>query len=284
MSELARALVYGSADMTRRGYDVSPPTDDRPFFFQTLNILSGSSRLAEVGTEREQSVTLLRRLVEILAGLAFVLVLLPFAARGTLPRGPHLGRNTLFFSCLGFGFMFVEIPLLQRLAVYLGHPSCSTTVVLGSLLVGAGFGAWLAGRIAESQRRLVGLLVPLVVGAIVFLLMWLAEQTASQSFAVRVAISVMALTVAGAMMGMPFPLGMARFDDRDRSWYWAINGATSVLASVLALVIALLAGFAVVLGCAVMSYLIAALTLSAYQEIVEPDPVVKVVISPLFST
>jgi hypothetical protein len=284
VSELTRALVYGPADMTRRGYDISPPTDDRPFFFQTLNILSGSSRLAEVGTEREQSVALLRRLVGILAGLAFVLVLLPFAARGTLPRGPDLGRNTLFFSCLGFGFMFVEIPLLQRLAVYLGHPSYSTTVVLGSLLVGAGFGAWLAGRIAESQRRLVGFLVPLVVGAIVFLLMWLAEQTTSQSFAVRVAISVTALTLAGAMMGMPFPLGMTRFDDRDRSWYWAINGATSVLASVLALVIALLAGFAVVLGCAVLSYLIAALTLPAYQELVEPEPVVKVVTSPLFST
>jgi hypothetical protein len=91
--------------------------------------------------------------------------------------------------------------------------------------------------------------------------MWLAQVTIGQSFAVRVAISVTTLTVAGAMMGMPFPIGMARFDDRDRSWYWAINGATSVLASVLALVIALIAGFAVVLGCAVASYLVAALTL-----------------------
>ena len=138
VSELTRALAHGPHDMTRRGYDVSPPTDDRPFFFQTLNILSGTSRAAEVGTEREQSVTLLRRLVGILGGLVVVLVLLPVAARGTLPRGPHFARSTLFFACLGFGFMFVEIPLLQRLAVYLGHPSYSTTVVLGSLLVGAG--------------------------------------------------------------------------------------------------------------------------------------------------
>ena len=154
--------------MTRRGYDVSPPTDDRPFFFQTLNILSGSSHAAEVGTEREQSVTLLRRLVAILGGLVFVLVLLPVAARGRLPRGPGFGRSTLFFACLGFGFMFVEIPLLQRLAVYLGHPSYSTTVVLGSLLVGAGFGASLAARIPESRRRVAGLLVPLAVGALAF--------------------------------------------------------------------------------------------------------------------
>jgi hypothetical protein len=214
-----------------------------------------------VGTEREQSVTLLRRLVAILGGLVFVLVLLPFAARGSLPRGPGLIRSTVFFASLGFGFMFVEIPLLQRLAVYLGHPSYSTTVVLGSLLVGAGAGSWFAGRVDASRRRMVGFLIPLVVGALVFLLMWLVERTVGQPFAVRVAISVTALTAAGMMMGMPFPLGMSSFDDRDRSWYWAINGATSVLASVLSLVIALIAGFTTVLGCAMGAYLIAALTL-----------------------
>jgi hypothetical protein len=102
------------------------------------------------------------------------------------------------------------------------------------------------------------------------LLIWLVDKTIGQSFAVRVAISITALTLAGAMMGMPFPLGMATFDDRDRSWYWAINGATSVLASVLALVIALIAGFAVVMGCAVVSYLVAAMTLPACPERVRP--------------
>jgi hypothetical protein len=191
----------------------------------------------------------------------FVLVILPLAARGTLPRGPGFAGSTLFFACLGFAFMFVEIPLLQRLTVYLGHPSYSTTVVLGSLLVGAGLGASAAGRIPESRRRLTVWLVPVVVGAIVFLLLWLSNKTLGQSFAVRVTISVVALTLAGGMMGVPFPLGMAKFDDRDRSWYWAINGATSVLASVLALVIALITGFTVVLGFAIAAYLVAALSL-----------------------
>jgi hypothetical protein len=260
-SELARALAQGPQDMIRRGYDMSPPTDDRPFFFQTLNILSRVSRAGEVSTEREQSVTLLRRLAAILSGLVAVLVLLPVVARGAIPRGPHVARSTLFFACLGFAFMFVEIPLLQRLAIYLGHPSYSTTVVLGSLLVGAGTGSWLAGRIQESRRRLFGFLVPLVVGAVLLLLMWLVERTIGQSFAVRAAISVAALALMGGMMGIPFPLGMASFDDRARSWYWAINGATSVLASVLALVIALIAGFNTVMVLAMAAYVIAALTL-----------------------
>lgn len=261
--ELTRALAYGPGDMTRRGYDVSPPTDDRPFFFQTLDVLKGTSLGAEVGTEREQSVTLLRRLVAILAGLAFVLLPLPLVARGALPRSPHWPRSTAFFACLGVAFMFVEIPLLQRLALYLGHPSYSTTVVLGALLVGAGVGSSLAAKIPQARRRLASLLVPLVVAAIVFPLLWLARETTGLPFAFRVAISVSMLALAGLMMGLPFPLGMAHFDDRDRSWYWAINGATSVFASVLAIVIALLAGFTIVLCAAVAAYLVAALTLPA---------------------
>jgi len=264
VSELTTALALGPDRITARGYDVSPPTDDRPFFFQTLSLVSSASRgTSEVGVDREQSVALLRGLVVILTGLVVVLILLPVAARGLLPRGHGIARNTFFFACLGFGFMFVEIPLLQRLALYLGHPSYSTTVVLGSLLVGAGVGSWLTGFVPESRRRLAAALVPAVVGAVVFLLLWLIGRTMAQPFAVRATIAVLALTLAGGVMGMLLPLGMARFDDRDRSWYWAVNGATSVLASVLALVVAMIAGFSVVLACAVASYIAAALTLPA---------------------
>jgi hypothetical protein len=200
-----------------------------------------------------------------LIGLTAVLVVLPVIARGALPRGPGTFRNTLFFSCLGFGFMFVEIPLLQRLALYLGHPSYATTVVLGSLLVGAGVGASFAGRIDASRRRAVMWAVPPIVAAVVFMLLWIAGRTIAQPFAVRAAISIAALAIAGGMMGLPFPLGMSQFDDRNRSWYWAINGATSVLASVVALVIALASGFTVVLVCAVVAYALAALTLPGRQ-------------------
>ena len=257
--EITRAIANGPDSMIRRGYDVSPPTDDRPFFFQTLNILSAMPADGGPGSHREQSVTVLRRLLVILLTLTLVLMVLPVIARGALPRGPRVVRHTLFFSCLGFGFMFVEIPLLQRLALYLGHPSYATTVVLGSLLVGAGVGASLAGRIPTNKRRVVAFLVPAVLATFVSVLLWLAVRTIAQPFAVRATISIVLLTGAGAVMGMLLPLAMSLFDDRERSWYWAINGATSVLGSVMALVIALVAGFTVVVTCAVALYVLAAL-------------------------
>ena len=89
----------------------------------------------------------------------------------------------------------------------------------------------------------------------------IAGETITQPFSVRAGISIVALTSAGLLLGLPFPLGMACFDDRDRAWYWAVNGATSVLASVLAIVIALLVGFSTVLGIAIACYLLAAFTL-----------------------
>ena len=259
ISEVTKALAIGPADMTRRGYDMSAPTDNRPFFFQTLSLFGGAAPASASG-EREQSVSLLRQLVGILAGLVAILLLLPFVARGRLPRGPGLGRSTLFFASIGLGFMFVEIPLLQRLALYLGHPSYATTVVLGSLLIGAGTGSALMTRISVRRRSLL-FLVPIVVAASVLLLLWIARVTPGQPFAVRVTLSIVLLATAGLAMGMPFPLGMAGFDDRDRSWYWAINGATSVLGSVLAIVVALLAGFGAVLGIAVACYVLSAVAL-----------------------
>jgi hypothetical protein len=135
-------------------------------------------------------VSLLRRLAGILAGLTVLLVFVPLLARKKLPQGAQPGRATLYFSAIGVAFMFVEIPLLQRIALYLGHPSYSTTVVLGALLVGAGCGSALAGRIAEGRRRTIAMVVPVMVAVLLILLFWLVRHTAGQPFAVRVALCI----------------------------------------------------------------------------------------------
>jgi hypothetical protein len=163
---------------------------------------------------------------------------------------------------LGIGFMFVEIPLLQRLTLYLGHPSYATTAVLGSLLLGAGAGSALATRVPAASTRLLALLVPLAVASITFgLSLGIVPATQGLEIAPRVAITIVGVGLLGVPMGALFPLGMRDFDGRDRTWYWAVNGATSVLASVLALVLALLHGFNFVLWLAVGTYAVAALAL-----------------------
>jgi hypothetical protein len=262
-SPIAAALVVGAAPFEADGFDVSAPTDNRPFFFQTLNLLHGADSAAAKATGgREQSVSLLRRLAIIVSAATVLLFFLPMLARGRLPRGPGLLGRTTFFASIGVAFMFVEIPLVQRLTLYLGHPSYATTVVLGALLLGAGIGASVAKRVSGEKARLVASAVPLAVGLVAFgLTLVVVPVTIFASFAARASIAALSVGALGVPMGLLFPLGMSHSDGRERSWYWAINGAASVLASVLALVLALLGGFSLVLGLAVAMYTLAALHL-----------------------
>ena len=255
-SPVTMVLLGGAGPFEDAGFDFSPATDNRPFFFQTLSLLRGTDALAKLGTgEREQSVTLLRRLATIVTALTVGLFFLPLVERGRLPQGPGLGRRTTFFAAIGVAFMFVEIPLVQRLTIYLGHPSYATTVVLGALLLGAGFGAKAAQRISSENAFVFALLVPLAVAVVAIgLTSMLVPATMFASFRVRAAIAAFSVVTLGVPMGILLPLGMRHCDGRDRSWYWAVNGAASVLASVLALVLALLGGFSLVLGLAVAAY------------------------------
>jgi hypothetical protein len=262
-SPVALVLAHGPRGFEQQGYDLSPTFDDRPFFFQTLHLLRGSVALAQRGTgERELSVAVLRALASNLTILTAILLLLPVVLRKQLPRTRGWGRATLYFGCIGVGFMFIEIPLLQRLTLYLGHPSYATTAVLGSLLLGAGIGSALATHVSVALTKLVALLVPMLVSSIAFgLTLAIIPVTQGLELTSRIAITIAAVGLLGVPMGMLFPLGMRDFDGRDRTWYWAVNGAAGVLASVLALVLALLEGFSFVLWLAVAVYVIAALAL-----------------------
>ncbi len=268
VAPMVAAMRFGERPFVQRGFDVSPPTDDRPFFFQTLDILRGSDSTAARGSaEREQSVSLLRRLMLGLAGLTMALFVLPLVLRGRLPSAPGAGRATAFFAALGFGFMFVEIPLVQRLALYLGHPSYATTVALGALLLGAGVGSALAPRVPTARATTALLVVPVVVAVTTQLLIGpVARATEHWSLGARIALTAAAVFAAGVAMGVPFPLGMSRFDDRDRSWYWAVNGAAGVLASVLALGLSLIAGLSSVMMIALACYALAALLYPKVEE------------------
>jgi hypothetical protein len=56
---------------------------------------------------------------------------------------------------------------------------------------------------------------------------------------------------------MPFPLGIRIISQRSADivpWVWGINGATSVLGTVLALTLAMNLGFTVALGIGILSY------------------------------
>jgi hypothetical protein len=62
-------------------------------------------------------------------------------------------------------------------------------------------------------------------------------------------------------MGFAFPSGMIRFGDGNKAWFWALNGAASVVATVFSLALAMGVGFPNVIFLGVGVYLVAALLL-----------------------
>src|SRR6185312_8390753 len=109
--------------------------DDRPFFFLYTRPLE-ALRVPPLG------LGLLFRFIKQFMVLATVLILLPLVALRWRGLGvPGAGRGVLYFACLGAGFMLVEIGIIQRFVLFLGHQSYAIIVVLFTLLLGAGAGS-----------------------------------------------------------------------------------------------------------------------------------------------
>jgi hypothetical protein len=153
---LLRALATGRGmedELARSVYNYSAPTDDQPFFFNLQRL--GSWTLARDALLNWQPALLVIDLLVGVSVLGLLCIALPFAfARTAFVRAdiPLFG----FFAAIGAGFMLVEISMLQRLNIFLGHPIYSLSVILFTLLLAGGIGARLSARVADERVRTLG--------------------------------------------------------------------------------------------------------------------------------
>jgi hypothetical protein len=270
-----------AAFVERYKFAIEPATDDRPYFFrffrwQTLPELlalkgQGGLPLLEWGYPVLVA-TLLQALV---ASAVLILGPLVILARRGGTRGlawrTH-GRVAAYFGALGLAFMFVEMAFIQKFVLFLAHPLTAVAVVLCAFLVFAGLGSRYAGRLRPGgpspwQRPVVravaaigtlSLLYLAALPSIFRLLMPLPD-------AARIVLSIALIAPLAFAMGIPFPTGLARLarlageGESLIPWAWGINACASVVAAILATLLAIHLGFAVVVATAVLLYLIAAM-------------------------
>ena len=253
-------------------FDVRPPTDDRPFFFNTFKIRTFWSAL-----EARRSIEALRVYNYDAVLILFVLLALAVVALGAFifvplwrargrgrddRSGPPLGgRSLTYFVLIGLGFILVEVVLIQRFHLYLGHPVYSLTVILFTILASSGVGsAWTA---RFSDARLVRHVVVACVAALVLIALHEAvwpiflDRTLGMSRLARITLAIASLAPMGIAMGMPYPLGLrtvATAGPGAVPWVWAVNAAASVLGSILAFALAMAVGFQVVLLLGALCY------------------------------
>jgi hypothetical protein len=245
-------------------YNVSPVSDSAPFFFFTLktrhvleNIMAGTGHGMDWRINLGVVVLGMLLIISILAVLAFLI--LPLALHRHRQNVPKTGIVALlYFITVGFGFILVEISLIQRFVLFLGHPTYALTVVVFLLLLSSGAGSVAARhRITNGGKvlPLLGLIAAFIVGNVV-LLPWLLSAAVGLPFSIKLLISALVLAPLGFLMGMPFPTGLRLV--KTVEWAWALNAAASVLGSVMAMIIAIHFGLTVTLICAAVAYLLAA--------------------------
>ena len=263
--------------------EIAPTTDDRPFFFHTTRLRNHWSvapilRAFGVTVERPDNpgswgtggLTALLMLLAISSLLIVLFILAPLAMTSRDALGPGWMRWLAYFACLGGAFMLIEVALLQRFVLLLGHPVYSLTVTLFSLLLGTGLGSVLSRRIADANVRRWAAIACVAVAAVALLwgnaLPWIVQAAIAWPLPLRIALAVALMTPAGMVMGVPLPSGvrlLATSQPRLVAWAWGMNGALSVLGATLAVFIAMNWGFSATLGCGAAIYGCAALLISS---------------------
>lgn len=223
--------------------NLTPTWDANPFFFNQLRLGDPTSMmraiLAAPGIVQGNltaSLTLLT-LVFVSMVVVFVVIIGPSMSSVHHAMGRTLLWSSAYFLIIGLAFMFIEITLIQRMSLFLGHPIYGLAIVLFSIILATGVGSLLsATAVPLSGASLVGW--PLVLaGYLALLPLWLGkllDQAETGSLIERAAICLATIVPAGIVMGFMFPTGMrlcTRIDSRTTPWLWAVNGSAGVLAS-----------------------------------------------------
>jgi hypothetical protein len=171
----------------------------------------------------------------------------------------------LYFIFVGLGFILVEIALIQRFVLFLGHPTYALTVVVFLMLLASGAGSFMSKRVVSDSARVWVPLLVIALGIVLyrFALPAIISAGVGLPFAAKLAISAGLLIPLGFLTGMPFPTGLRALSERGDGrveWAWALNAAASVLGSVSAMIIAIHFGLNVTLLCGAAAYLLAAIT------------------------
>lgn len=256
-------------------WDISAPTDDSPFFFQLVrlqDVFNGKlfSNSAFADTHMTKPVRLLAILSLAVLVLTAIFILLPLlvTARRAMLRGmlPYL----VFFSAIGLAFLLIEVAQMQRLIIFLGHPTYALSVVLFSLLFFSGLGSLASERLVKVNPHLrPEMLWPFALLLVViftfgFVTPWAIDRFQGETTPVRILAATLILMPMGLVMGLPFPVGMKAAStqaDAPTVFLWGINGATSVTASVLAVAIALAWGISAAFWLGAACYVVAVVTL-----------------------
>jgi hypothetical protein len=239
---------------------IDPPTDERPFFFLQIRpgdvLRYGRADLGIIGTITVNGVRVLLAAAGLAIAAALVLTILTNRTRDRGTAGLRV-RGGWYFALLGVAYLAVQLALVQRLSLIIGHPTATLALVISTMLMGTGAGSALAGhaRLRGMEARVLGIpAITLSVLILVFSGFTTLSELPSLTLSALGAGGITGLT--GMALGVAFPTGIRVFAGTDTAvaQAWALNGAFSVVGSVLAAIAGLMFGSRVLLAAAIPLY------------------------------
>jgi hypothetical protein len=244
--------------------DISPTSDDRPYFFNYYKwskLFSTSQYMHETTAVSQGNpfFIFVQFLISTILALAFILLPVVIFMRKNMDR-THLGWFLVYFAGLGIGFIAIEITLIQKLVLLLGHPLYSITVTLFSMLIFAGLGSMVSRRWFHSptlRAWIIPLALAVLLGLFILFSPAMVESWIVWPTLARILVCIVILAPISFLLGMPFAYGIRlvnRMNPTIVPWAWAVNGSMTVIGSILAVILSMNLGFNSVIITAVLVY------------------------------
>ncbi|MBS1518980.1 MAG: hypothetical protein JSS91_12910 [Bacteroidetes bacterium] len=288
-SDNFRSLAGTEKSVTDAGLE--PATDDKPFFDQNIGFSNLTwSGIKETFSQDDKAIlalkdkpvaetTLLVILIQTLV-TAFVFLILPLMLSKKRIESKATGKTFLiYFAAIGLGYIMMQISLIQKFTLFLGQPVYTIVTVISSMLVFSGIGSRFSGSFLRNNKHRLSIIFFLI--ALISILIgvfnsYLFTGLSRFDLAYRVLISVLLIAPLGFFMGMPFPLGMEKIDNSEKSlaaFSWAVNGFFSVIGSVFAIIFAMTLGFRFVFVFVSVCYLLALFMIILRNKNMEPKTI-----------
>ncbi len=276
IADEAGAVLRGEQTASADAFSLAPATLDRPAYYDVLLLahLGTVLRRLEILPQAEIG-QLVNLAVLAQAGVIALLVLLVplLAGKRLRAAGGAIVRPVIYFACLGLGFLFIEIAMIERASLFLNDRTAAFAIVLTAMLVFSGLGSLLADRAGPGGIALATGIAVLWCGAAYVGLLPAMLATLDWPWAVRAMLVVLALAPISIALGMPFPLGLARTGSGPMlPFAWAVNGAFSVVATPLANLLATQGGLHWVLLSAGLLYAICFIAYPSVRKRVQWQP------------
>ena len=263
-------------------YRVIPPTDDQPFFnslrksldqlpAEQADVFVNTSISGLLNSQRSTGfpIDVIHLFVTAGAALVFAFIFscvpLLFSKAG---KANWQGRGSLllYFSCLGSGYIILQLVFIQIFMKLIGFPLYAYTTVVFTFLFAAGVGSLMSEKLQLLEKK--RWWIPFIGVAISTLLLLFYQQVLFDHFlqhpvAARMFISVLMIFPLAFFLGMPFPLGILAVQHKPEgtvAWAWAFNGLFTVVGGIFCAIFSVYFGFKLTMIVAIAIYMLAMVT------------------------